>query len=82
MALKKRRRRREMRTKSIWGPEQQETQQQKWEKGKEKILNSLSTSRPTNKNLSFFVFLYLSSMKAPVLSSGGITQTKEIRDHL
>lgn len=48
-----------MRIKSIWGPEQQETQQQKWEKGKEKILNSLSTSRPTNKNLSFFVFLYL-----------------------
>ena len=41
MALKKRRRRREMRIKSIWGPEQQETQQQKWEKGKEKILNSL-----------------------------------------
>lgn len=52
-----------MRIKSILGPEQQESQQQKWGKGKEKILNSLSTSRPTNKNLSFFLCFSLFKFK-------------------
>lgn len=70
-----------MRIKTIWGSEKHESQQQKWEKGKDKILNSLSTSQPTNKDL--FVHFYLFKFnEGTVLSSGGITQTKEIHDHL
>jgi len=47
-----------MRIKSVLGPEQQESQQQKWEKGKEKILNFLSTSQPTDKDLSVLCLFF------------------------
>lgn len=47
-----------MRIKTIWGSEKHESQQQKWEKGKDKILNSLSTSQPTNKDLSVHFYLF------------------------
>ena len=51
-------------------------------KGKDTQLSFNISAHKQRSLCSLFVFLYLSSMKAPVLSFGGISQTKEIYDHL
>lgn len=44
--------------------------------------NSLSTSQPTNKDLFVHFYLFKFNEGTVLSSTGGITQTKEIRDHL
>lgn len=63
---------------SSLGPEQQESQQQKSEKGEEQTVISLSTSRPTDTKLSICLFICLYLFKSTRHQFfGGITQTKE-----